>query len=111
MIFQRDVVLISFPFSNLRESKVRPAVVMSNDEYNKSFADFIAVPLTSNMKIKNNTLLITTAELESGRLIVNSQAKVDTIFSVEQSLIRKKIGRIKKTVHEDLKKILLKIIE
>lgn len=101
MISQRDIVLISFPFSNLQGSKVRPAVVMSNETYNKRFADFIAIPLTSNMKLKGYTLVITNAQLESGMLIANSQAKIDKIFSVEQSLIRKKIGRPKKDSIKD----------
>ena len=83
---------------------------MSNEVYNKRFVDFVAIPLTSNMKLKGYTVIITSAELESGKLIVDSQAKVDKIFSVEQSLIRKKIGRVKKAVHEDLKKILFEII-
>ncbi len=41
MISQREIVLISFPFSNFQETKVRPVVVMSNDAYNKKFADTI----------------------------------------------------------------------
>lgn len=110
MISQRDVVLISFPFSDFRGSKVRPVIVISNDIYNKRSADFLAIPLTSNMKLKGYTTVITNAELESGKLIVNSQAKVDKIFSVEQSLIRKKIGRVKKAVYQDLKKILFEVI-
>lgn len=110
MIFQRDIVLISFPFSSLRDSKVRPAVVMSNDLYNKKFDDFIAIPLTSNMKLRNYTIVVTNRELESGRLIVDSQAKVDKIFSIEQSLIRKKIGRVKIKVYENLRQILFEII-
>lgn len=110
LISQRDIVLISFPFSNFQESKVRPVVVMSNDVYNTKFADFIAVPLTSNMKLRNHTVVITSAELETGKLIVDSRAKVDKVFSVEQSLMRKKIGRVKKSVHKNLKQILFEII-
>lgn len=110
MISQRDIVLISFPFSNFQKSKVRPVVVMSNDVYNKKFADFIAIPLTSNMKLRYHTVVITNAELETGKLIVDSRAKVDKVFSVEQSLVRKKIGRVKKSVYENLKQILFEII-
>lgn len=83
---------------------------MSNEDYNKKFGDFIAIPLTSNMKLRNHTMVISNRELESGKLIVASQAKVDKIFSVEQSLIQKKIGRVKKNIHENLKQILLEII-
>ena len=47
MISQRDIVLISFPFSDLKSSKVRPVLVLSHDKYNRKFEDFIAVPLTN----------------------------------------------------------------
>ena len=89
---------------------MRPVVVMSNHVYNKKFADFIAIPLTSNMKLRYHTVVITSAELETGKLIVNSRAKVDKVFSVEQSLVRKKIGRVKKSVYENLKQILFEIL-
>ena len=89
---------------------MRPVVVISNDAYNKKFADFIAIPLTSNMKLRYHTVVITSAELETGKLIVDSRAKVDKVFSVQQSLVRKKIGRVKKSVYEKLKQILFEII-
>jgi mRNA-degrading endonuclease toxin of MazEF toxin-antitoxin module len=89
---------------------VRPVVVMSNDVCNRKFADFIAIPLTSNMKLRYHTVVITSAELETGKLIVDSRAKVDKVFSVQQSLVRKKIGRVKKSVYEKLKQILFEII-
>ncbi|WP_255408358.1 type II toxin-antitoxin system PemK/MazF family toxin [Candidatus Nitrosotalea okcheonensis] len=35
---------MSFPFSDLKSSKVRPVLVLSNDKYNRKFGDFIAMP-------------------------------------------------------------------
>jgi mRNA interferase MazF len=98
--YPRDIVLITFPFSDLASAKVRPAVVLSNDKYNRSSEDFVAVPLTSNLKLRDYAILITRNELESGKLIVDSKVKVDRIFSVSQRLVRMKIGRIRVDVHE-----------
>ena len=53
MILQRDIVLLTFPFSDLKSSKIRPAIVLSNDEYNSQFEDFVAVPLTSNLHLRD----------------------------------------------------------
>ncbi|QLH09442.1 type II toxin-antitoxin system PemK/MazF family toxin [Candidatus Nitrosotenuis sp. DW1] len=50
---QRDVVLAPFPFSDLSQSKFRPAIIMSNNNYNRKFQDFIAIPLTSNPTQEN----------------------------------------------------------
>ena len=51
MISQRQIVLLNFQFSGLKIFKVRPAIVLSNDEYNKKSKDVVVVPLTSNLKM------------------------------------------------------------
>lgn len=110
MISQREIVLVSFPFSDLQASKVRPAVVMSKDSYNSRSKDLIAIPLTSNLKAKGYTLLVTNKELESGRLVVDSKAKVDRIFSVNQSLVRMTVGRVRTETHRSLVRILVGLV-
>ena len=110
MISQRDIVLLSFPFSDLQTSNVRPAIVLSNDRYNRHSEDFVAVPLTSNLKFKDYAVLITNGELESGRLIVESKAKVDRIFSISQKLVRMKIGRVNSEVHSKIRTMLWELI-
>ncbi len=110
MISQRDVVLLSFPFSDLRSSKVRPAIVLSNDRYNQRSEDFVAVPLTSNLKVRDYAILITNDEMESGNLIVRSKVKVDRVFSVSQRLVRMKIGRVKSEAHEKITSALFELL-
>ena len=111
MISQRDIVLLSFPFSDLQTSNVRPAIVLSNDRYNRHSEDFVAVPLTSNLKFKDYAVLITNGELESGRLIVESKAKVDRIFSISQKLVRMKIGRVNSEVHSKIRTMLWELLK
>ena len=110
MIYQRDIVLLSFPFSDMQSSKVRPVIVMSNDRYNHRSEDFIAVPLTSNLKLKDYAILVTTKELESGKLIVDSKVKVDRVFSVSQRLVRMKIGRVKAEIYGGITSMLFGLL-
>lgn len=110
MIAQRDIVLLSVPFSELGESKIRPAVVISTDSYNRSFEDMIVVPMTTNLALREYTVLVTNRNLESGTLIKDSKLKVDRIFSVSQKLVRMKIGKVRKEVHEKIKEIVLDLI-
>ena len=110
MISQRDIVLLTFPFSNLQSSKVRPAIVLSNDRYTRRSEDFVAAPLTSNLKLRDYAILVSNNELESGNLIVNSKVKVDRVFSVSQRLVRMKIGRIKAEVHERITGMLFELL-
>jgi mRNA interferase MazF len=110
VISQRDIVLLTFPFSDLESSKVRPAIVLSNDKYNLHSKDFVAVPLTSNLKLRDHAILVTNNQLESGNLIVDSKVKVDRVFSVSQRLVRMKIGRIKTEVHERITGMLFELL-
>ena len=51
MIFQqRELVLLPYPFTNQEGSKVRPAVIVSNDFFNKKCEDCVMVPLTTIIK-------------------------------------------------------------
>ena len=110
MIFQRDIVLLTFPFSDLESSKVRPVIVLSNNKYNHRSDDFVAVPLTSNLRLRDYAILVTNSDLESGNLIVDSKVKVDRVFSVSQRLVRMKIGRIKAEVHERITGMLFQLL-
>jgi len=62
------------------------------------------------LRLRDYTILITNKELESGRLIVASKAKVDRIFSVSQQLVKMKIGRIKVEVHDKIMRMLLELL-
>ena len=51
MTYRRgDVVLVPFPFTDLRGSKQRPAVVVSTDNYNQTTNDLILAQVTSNLR-------------------------------------------------------------
>jgi mRNA interferase MazF len=39
-----DIVLVSFPFTNLQATKKRPAVVISNTAYQQARPDVIVMP-------------------------------------------------------------------
>lgn len=43
-----DIVLIKFPFTDLSSNKVRPALVVSSDNYNQQGQDAIFMLITSN---------------------------------------------------------------
>jgi mRNA interferase MazF len=110
MVLQRDIVLLSFLFSDLKSSKVRPALVLSNNKYNSKFDDFIAVPLTTNLKSRGYSVLLSNKDLESGKLIVESSIKVDRIFSVNKDLDPYDIGKINTDVHNKIKKIIAELV-
>ncbi len=46
-----DVLLVQVAFTDLSGSMKRPAIVVSNDEYNESGLDAVIVPLTSRTSL------------------------------------------------------------
>lgn len=60
---QRDIVLVNYPFTDLKGSKVRPALIISNKRVNKT-GDYIFIMITSQ-KLRENFLHITSDMIET----------------------------------------------
>jgi mRNA interferase MazF len=111
MFKQRDIILIPIPFTDLASQKKRPAIVISSDKYNDTSEDIIVVALTLNVKKQDFTILITSDDLEDGKLKTTSMIRVDKIYTLNKSIVLKQFGRIKSPVLAKIKTSLLKLIE
>jgi len=107
---QRDLILIYFPFTDLKRNKLRPAIVLSNNKYNQENQDVIAVPLTSNLTNNEYSLSIEQKNLEKGKLIIKSNVKTDKIFSVEKRIVKMSIGKVKEKIKAKILNNISKII-
>lgn len=84
-----SVILVRYPFSDLSAIKVRPAVIVNSDS---SSQDYFIVPLTS----RTNSLLpgeFILTDWQAAQLNVPTAVKRG-IYTVEQSLIIKLIGKL-----------------
>jgi mRNA interferase MazF len=100
---QRDIALVPFPFSDLSASKVRPVLILSNDEYNQQSADVLVCGLTTNLTPSPYSIVIDTTDVERpGTLRHTSKIKADTIASLEQSLLIKQIARVRPAVFKQV---------
>ena len=111
MFKQRDIILIPIPFTDLASQKKRPAIVISSDKYNDTSEDIIVVALTSNVKKQDFTIVITSEDLEDGKLKTTSMIRVDKIYTLNKSIVLKQFGRIKSSALAKIKTTLLKLIE
>ncbi|MEK6824090.1 MAG: type II toxin-antitoxin system PemK/MazF family toxin [Nanoarchaeota archaeon] len=109
IVNQKDIVLLSYPFSNLEGSKIRPAIVVSNDVFNKKSADCIAIPLTAIIKDEPYSIIINQEDLSSGKLIKQSRARADKIFAVEKKIIVLKIGVVNNKLFDKIKSEIFKV--
>lgn len=107
---QGDIILVPFPFSDLSGAKKRPVLVISNDQYNKDHDDLITCGITSNIFDREYSVLIDDDNLSEGKLPLTSLIKVDKIFTLNRSIIRRKIGRLNLQTFSNVKKILSSLI-
>jgi mRNA interferase MazF len=104
---QGAIVLIDFSFSDLKRSKYRPALVISNSSYNSRSLDIVVVRITSRPKIEW-AIKITNEDVESGFLEVESYVKVDSIYTVEKTMVVKVVAQLNA---EKLCTVKLKLME
>ncbi len=93
---QRDIVLVPFPFSDKSGSKVRPALIVSNDTFNKTSGDIVICAITSNLKQTQYSLIIDQKDIETGELYDTSTIKVESIAKINKSFVLKTVATLKK---------------
>lgn len=107
---QGEIVLAPFPFTDLSTVKQRPLLILSNNRYNSSTKDLVTCGITSNPKDTDFSVVINNKDLISGQIPIESRIKVDKLFTLEQSIVKKKIGMVKKEVLEKVKKEFLNVL-
>ena len=99
MYKQKDIILIHFPYTDFTTSKIRPALIISNKSIENS-EDVICCLITSNLTASGISLSQT--DLESGKLHFDSIVRPHRIFTINRSIIKKRIGTINPKTHESI---------
>ena len=97
-----SVVLVTFPFSNLRGKKIRPALVLAKSE----FDNVILCQITSKPYSSKTTIRITSSDFASGSLPVVSFIRPDKIFTADTTIISAVAGKL---TEKTRKKVLQKV--
>ena len=91
-LVQGDIVVLEFPFSNLTEVKRRPSLILKVPKG----GDLIVSQITGNSYEPSLEISIKNNDFKEGKLKIDSYLRLDKIFSIEKSLIKYKIGSLKK---------------
>lgn len=86
-----EVVLVPFPFTDLSTTQMRPAVVVSTDDYTAGTGDIIVVMVTSQPHSLPTDCAL--QDWSAAGLLYPSWVRAK-IVSLERSLIRHTIGRM-----------------
>jgi mRNA interferase MazF len=92
------VVLIPFPFSDLSQAKLRPAVVLASAEKD----DWILCQITSNPYADNRAIKLTEEAFQNGSLEKISYARPAKLFTANITLFHSKVGLLKSDVLENI---------
>ncbi|MDP2672196.1 MAG: type II toxin-antitoxin system PemK/MazF family toxin [Nanoarchaeota archaeon] len=111
MINQGDLLLVPFPFSDQAGKKVRPVIVISNNNFNEHSEDLIVVGVTSNISKDRYALKLNNKDLEEGKIMNECCIKVENILRLDKFLVIKKIGKIKEEKTLQIIKIFESIIK
>lgn len=83
-----SVVLVTFPFSDLSQAKLRPAVVLAD----AGRADFVLCQVTSNAYADPLAIELQTADFTTGSLHRTSYARPGKLFTANRRLIAQEVG-------------------
>jgi len=87
-----DIVLVSFPFTDLTESKLRPAVVLF-----ETGSDFTACFITSQIERKEATDIVVKASSEN-RLKIDSLIRVAKIATFDKQIAKGLLGNLEQSL-------------
>lgn len=88
---QGDIVLVSFPFTDLTSSKRRPALIISPESFNAAGEDLVLAAITSHITDDPNVVHLSGADFSEGWLPKKSIVKTTKLFTIHSSLIVKKV--------------------
>lgn len=85
-----EVVLVTFPFSDLSTTKLRPAVCLAD----AGRGDWVLCQITSNAYGDPLAAPLDAADFASGGLLVASVARPGKLFTAHQSLVSRTVGKL-----------------
>ena len=104
---QGEVVLVRFPFSDLSEIKLRPAVTLGD----AGREDWILCQITSNPYAgEHQAVLLTDASFSTGSLRLTSYARPNRLFTAHHSLIEAHLGTLKADIFREIVEVVINIL-
>ena len=91
-----EIVLLPFPFTDLSAIKRRPVLVL---KASNAQGDFLAVQITSQMSYRP-AVRLTAEDFDLGGLPKESIVRPDKVFTLNESLIARRVGKLTRTGFE-----------
>jgi mRNA interferase MazF len=97
-----DIVKVPYPFSDdFSQSKIRPAIIISNEISNNLDSDYLVAQITSSIRRTPSSSMLDNRDL-TNPLPLNSEVRCNKITTIRQHLILGKISSLKIEKQEEL---------
>lgn len=100
-----SVVLVTFPFSNLKGQKIRPSLVLANVE----FGNLVLCQITSKSYTSKIAICVKSKDFTEGSLPVVSFVRPDKLFTADETIIRGVVGQLTPTMRNKILKNVCKL--
>lgn len=104
-----DVILVPFPFTDLQQSKQRPAVIVSAARYHAERPDLIVMAITGQVRSPPAFGEAPVRDWQAAGLLKPSVIK-PVLATLEQRLVRKTLGQLSEVDRAALKTSLQSVI-
>lgn len=112
MVNKGDIVLVEFPFTDLSQTKLRPAVVLSaNLPLNEITLCFVSSQNVDRLSPEEFALNITDSEFPQTGLRVSSKVRVTRITTITKQLITRRVGHLETRYIHQLNQILRRMFQ
>ncbi len=102
-----QVVLATFPFSNLTNNKLRPCFIVGIAE----FDDVVLCQITSKRYKSNRAVALLQTDFSRGSIVIDSFIRPDKIATLDRSMIQKVLGTVTDTKLDEVKSKLKVFLE
>ena len=93
-----DVVLTPFPFTDLSEIKIRPAVVLAG----VGMQDWVLCEITSSSQVRDLYVAIGPGDMTTGKLKLRSWARPDRLTTLNDAVFERRLGRLSTAKHAEI---------
>jgi len=99
---QRKIVLVPFPYSDLTNTKKRPVLIISNNDYNNRMEDVVVCVITSKIYDDDYSVQLLNENLIFGALPEESCIIAHKLFTINKSKIIKIFSQIDRETFQNV---------
>jgi mRNA-degrading endonuclease toxin of MazEF toxin-antitoxin module len=102
-----QVVLATFPFSDLTSTKLRPCLIIGIAEFN----DVALCQITSKAYQSKRAVSLANIDFEYGSIVTSSYIRPDKIATLDKSMVKRVLGNLKNNKQREVKERLSMFLE